>query len=97
MTNVLCGRGTISFSGGVGAELVSFDLAGSDQWCQVELVSEGVVVDDAALSEWLKALASEQQTSCDEDGGMHSVGSEMLIGYEVGQFAVEDLYMPVAA
>ncbi|MCD1264104.1 hypothetical protein B5M44_03945 [Shinella sumterensis] len=43
----------------------------------------------------VKDIADRQQRAADEDGGMHTVGVEMLVGYEEGQFTVDDLMMEV--
>lgn len=43
----------------------------------------------------VKAVAAEIQQNDDEDGGMHVVGVQMLVGYEEGQFAIDDLWRRV--
>ncbi len=45
----------------------------------------------------VEGWAAVLQQREDEDGGMHAVGVQMLVGYEEGQFTVDDLLMPVIA
>lgn len=43
----------------------------------------------------VRKLATQIQQADDEDGGMHAVGVQMLVGYEEGQFTVDDLFRRV--
>ena len=40
-------------------------------------------------------LADQMRDADDEDGGMHVVGVQMLVGYEEGQFTADDLFRKV--
>ena len=39
----------------------------------------------------MASLAAKRQQEDDEDGGMHAIGVQMLVGYEEGQFTVDDI------
>ncbi|MBY5863236.1 hypothetical protein [Rhizobium leguminosarum] len=43
----------------------------------------------------VRKLAAQIQQADDEDGGMHAVGVQMLVGYEERQFTVDDLFRRV--
>lgn len=45
---------------------------------------------------FVASLAAKRQQEDDEDGGMHAVGVQMLVGYEEGQFTVDDILGVVA-
>lgn len=51
---------------------------------------------EPCFTNFMKEAFSIQQESFDEDGGMHAVGVQMMLGYEDGQFVVDDLFMPLA-
>ena len=57
----------------------------------------GTFAPDPGFWELFKALAELMQSAADEDGGMHTAGVEMLVGYEDGQFTVDDLMMEARA
>jgi hypothetical protein len=50
---------------------------------------------EPAFTEFMNEMLTIQQQSFDEDGGMHAVGVQMMIGHQEGQFAAEDLFMPL--
>jgi len=43
----------------------------------------------------VEQLAKEFQRAQDDDGGMHVVGVQMLIGYEQGEYSLDDIMMPM--
>lgn len=50
---------------------------------------------EPAFTDFMNEAFRVQQESFDGDGGMHVVGVQMLLGYEEGQFTVDDLWMPL--
>jgi hypothetical protein len=53
-------------------------------------------VNHEAMEAFFKEAASSQLQAFDDDGGMHTVGVQMMLGYETGEFVVDDLFMPIA-
>ncbi len=51
---------------------------------------------EPAWSAFVERFHAVQRQSFDDDGGMHTVGVQMMLAYEEGQFGGEDLMMPCA-
>lgn len=48
-----------------------------------------------AARRFIESIVAQVKRACDEDGGMHNVGAELLVAYETNQFTIDDLMMRV--
>lgn len=74
---------------------VSFDTTlDKNEELQIRSYS-GTFKTTPAIRDWMKGVYAYMQIAQDEDGGMHNVGVEVLLAYEVHGYSIDDLYMRV--
>lgn len=57
---------------------------------------QGTFTPGPDFRELVDDLAAKRQQEDDEDGGMHVVGVQMFLGYEEGQFSMDDIMVRLA-